>query len=174
MARGRVFTRGAPLVQSRKRKTLWIDSGAPNDTGYRTIAANTVIFDSQLATIPEPVTIVRTHGVSQVSPTSVTAERAMWGAIGMIVVKESAAAIGITALPDPLADPQEDWYFYSFFNSSTQTAITDGVAWEYTNVQDSKAMRKLELAETSVVIIANGSGTSIDINFMFRQLLKIY
>ena len=143
-----------------------------NDVGYTAVAANTLAFFSQLDFV-EKATLVRVHGIVTVVPDTVSAAREIWGAVGMIVVKTAAASIGVTALPDPLADPQEDWYAFSFFSSATATAITDGVAWEHVQMLESKAMRKVGPDESSVIMVANGGAAASAINVMTRELVKL-
>ena len=131
---GRVYTRSRAVAPGKtyRRKTQWGATGTANDLGPVAVAAGVVQFRSQSATLLEPVTAVRVHGIVNVAPTATSAARDIWGAAGLIIVKEQAAGVGVSALPDPL------------------------------------------IGETSVLLITTGSGNSLDVNVMTRELFKLY
>ena len=61
-------------------------------------------------------TILRVVGGFSVASDQSAATETQLGAIGMCLVTDTAAGVGITALPDPVTDRQDDiWFFYASF-----------------------------------------------------------
>jgi len=158
-------------VRGQRRLTQWIDTGAANDTGYVSIAINTLAFFS-LVSFTEKATLARVRGIVLIVPEVTASAQLLFGAYGLIVVKTTAAGVGVTALPDPLSDPQEDWYAHGFYGAGTRTAVTDGVKWQMTFPWDSKAMRKVGPDESSVLMISNG-GSAARVASMTRELVML-
>ena len=99
-------------------------------------------------------------------------------ALGIGVCTNDAFAIGVTAVPNPIADADWDgWFYHRFFDLHATTAtISDGVntgriAWEV----DSKAMRKVTVNDTIFATVETVEvGTSqIEVFFDSRALFKL-
>ncbi len=157
------FTRGRGRLGS-KRLTSWF----PIDLTSTLVSASGTILNS--LTVPEkakrPFTIVRTYlEVQQQSDQAIASEQQV-GAIGLAVVSDQAAAIGVTAVPTPLTDLDSDLWFmhqliFGNFLLASAIGFEEGGATRMS--LDSKAMRKVNDAE-DVVIVAErdavlGEGT---------------
>jgi len=122
-----------------------------------TVAANTKIL---LATITPavasfPLTIRRVRMQVSWETDQSAADEHPFGAIGLAVLNDTAIAVGIASLPDPVTDIQDDiWMLFqalSVGGKGGTGAVTDRV-WDV----DSKAMRKLPEGKSGALIIANG------------------
>ena len=59
------------------------------------------------------ITVLRTVGILSISSDQSGAAEQQIGAFGMICVSDSAVAIGVTAMPDPVVDADDDgWFVY--------------------------------------------------------------
>ena len=98
---------------------------------------------------------------------------------GMCVVSENAAAIGVTAVPSPLADIAWDgWFVHRVFQvRNMATALAeDSPMQQFRFEVDSKAMRKVH--QTDVVVAAfetteSGDGSTMSVSLISRMLLKL-
>ena len=108
MARRRSFTRPAP------RTKMWIGSGV----GDTTVAAGATVLVSTFsagALALRPFTILRTHMLLTIRSDQTGADETLIGSYGELVVTEVAAAVGVTAVPDPSGisgDPEAAWYVW--------------------------------------------------------------
>lgn len=141
------------------------------------LAANTVLLDSSLSAVglaKVPFTITRTVGLLSVRSDQATAIEFPFGAFGMMVVTESALAIGVTAIPDPTVQPDNDgWHVYQPWAAGGEASTNAGFpVAEYTF--DSRAQRKVEEGSTLVAMIANANtddGCSYVLSY--RVLVKL-
>ncbi len=179
MAR-RNFNPQAVRVRAPRRATDWAASAEPVETA---VAGNTKVLLQRLtaAQLPSeigvPTTVVRTRGqlYGRVLE-SVVADTESWGALGMAVVTEVAAAAGAASIPGPLTDSFWDgWFLYVFISVALRFDDATGISTP-TQVRvdfDSKAMRKIEDNESLVVMFETGaSSNQIVIMEHFRTLLK--
>ena len=157
MARNRVMhTRGA------KRKSLWLQFKPLSAT----VGAQSLIFSLNAAALAlRPFTIVRTHFSVLMFSDQAAAVEQQNGAIGLAVVSDEAVAVGITAVPTPLAQLGSSlWFAHQLLmsQSSHQVDLTlPPGRWEI----DSKAQRKVEVGSDVIVVMDNetigGSATYI-------------
>jgi len=82
------------------------------------------------------------------------------GAIGAAVLGDTAIAVGVTSLPDPVTDVQDDnWMLFQGLH--TRFSFVSAAGFEGTNGMlyeiDSKAMRKLPEGTSLAFIAATGS-----------------
>ena len=124
-----------------------------------------------------PFTLVRTRGYFWIGSDQNAGGEVQTGAVGIAKVNGTAAALGITALPDPVTDSAWDgWWFHQYFGQKFQLGtnvgfIEPGAGGSY--VIDSKAMRKFEDNDAIVIVAANGSASfGINIQLARRMLLK--
>jgi len=125
----------------------------------------------------EPATIVRTRGTLWVKSDQEAATESPLGAFGMAVVRDEAVAIGVTAIPLPETDSDSDAWFlwmpwaYSIVRSATGLSTDAMARYDF----DSKAMRKVDDADTAVVVMQNSAATH-GVNFvtLFRMLVKLH
>ena len=174
------FRRGGPrTVRGRgpRRSSEWVGSA---DQGYLTIGAGASVLTQSFAiegggVSPSP-TLVRTRGVLSVRDASTpTADKDFIGAMGMCVVSDEAVAAGAASIPGPWNNSNWDGWFvwipYTFrieFSSVTGIQIPGSVQIEF----DSKAMRKVKLGDTVVVMIES-EAASAAAAVSFRQLYKL-
>ncbi len=174
MARNR-FVRNRSFNSGPRRKTEWLASA--DVTGQTALAASSVILDSSFA-FTQPETIVRTRGSLWVSSDQATANEEPFGALGMMVVSDQAAAAGVAAVPTPIQEEDDDnWFVWVPFLASLRLATAVGfVANPFMEYKfDSKAMRKVAAGDTLIVVLENASSTDA-MNYVvkFRTLTKLH
>ncbi len=164
-----------------RRKTLW--GGTTGATAVTTLAGGTALLFSsftaaQLAVIGVPLTIIRNRGLFSVKPNQFVASEEPFGAFGMAIVSEQAAAAGIASVPTPFADSAWDgWMVWQPF----ATAITFGTGVGFDEAAfthfpyDSKAMRKVEDNERLIFVVENASAAG-ELKFLWisRTLFKLH
>ena len=159
------------------RETQWL-AIAPNSA---TMAAGGVTaFIAQLNAVAlalRPFTVVRTHLNIHFRSDQVIGTEQYGAGVAMLVVSESASAVGITALPTPYSEQDSD-LFYLYAESFGQFLVADGTG-EMENgnrmVVDSKAMRKVN-NDQDVVMTAETPSTvsSCIVHTSGRLLIKLH
>ena len=147
---------GASHGAGHRRLTNWI--GSPDTTAFTSLAAGAAVIDSSFVLINEPQTIVRVRGsIFVVSDQEIAGEQP-FGAVGFAVVTDQAVAIGITAVPTPMADRDSDsWFVYRdwatnvFDTGGAAITATTGFEFQF----DSKAMRKIPVESTIIAVVEN-------------------
>ena len=125
-----------------------------------TVPANTKILLATIQPVPGAftATIRRTRLQVSWSTDQSAAIEQPFGAIGMAILNDTAIAVGVASLPDPITDIEDDiWYLFQPLTVKLRegtAAILDRV-WDV----DSKAMRKLPEGKSAALIIANGDAT---------------
>jgi len=123
-----------------------------------------------------PATIVRTRGLVTVVPVANAASIVVLGAMGIGLVSQRAAAVGITAIPGPITDSLWDgWFVHQFLAARKLTRSDIGFdsqdATHY--VIDSKAMRKFEGSQQIVFVVENeNASNAFDVALQVRLLVK--
>ncbi len=155
MARSR-GTRFPMRSGSLKRKVTWAEG--PVGQILSKTSSQVVLFGvGQQATIDD-LTLVRTRGslLVQLSTASAIDESFQWS-FGMCIVNENAAGVGITAVPDPLADIAWDGWFVHEQGTLASLDATPLAAPQLGTAQrisiDSKAMRKLHATDVILGVI---------------------
>jgi len=154
-----------------RRKTRWVGSSSPD--GTTSLAANTISFDQQFTAGEEPETLVRTRGLLLVQSDQVAAREEAMGALGMAVVRVTAAAIGVTAIPAPIDEISDDvWYLWEPWVCAQNAAGTTAGIWKFPF--DSKAQRKLVDGDAMVAVVQNADDAfGVEYELVFRQLLML-
>ena len=123
-----------------------------------------------------PFTIVRTHLVVSYTSDQVAASELPFGALGMIVVTDTAAAIGITAVPKPASNTDSDWFVWqgliAEFNFADGTGFQGNAARQY--IVDSKAMRKVGNDDDMVIVGQSSATVGAQITIRGRFLVKLH
>ena len=161
-ARRRSFTR------SQRRPTNWSGSVA---------AAATVLTPLSkvlaLTLVPEGFggeTVIRIRGTLLVSGDATDAGFVYNGAIGAIIVTETAVTAGIASLPDPVSDADDDgWMFYRSFAGIPSGDGAAGALGAQLLELDVKAERRMPDGHRLVFVVANASTA---IGFKFVLLLR--
>ena len=154
-----------------KRMTEWSQySGA----GFAAVSAGGATLLSTIA-FESPGTLIRTRGLISIKPQSFAADVGIVGAFGIAMVSAEAAAVGITALPEPHSDA--DWGGWMVLQPfAFHYEFQDGSGGLLGSVQievDSKAMRKVGLS-TVAIFIAEGISGAFNIADESRLLLKLH
>jgi len=152
------FPRRAPRVVGRRRETSWLEIEPVSTAVNNSSVLTHLMTAAELA--KRPFTVVRTHlSVHVISDQLVASEIQVTG-VGLCVVSDQAAAIGITAVPTPLTELESDLWFV---NKVMITELTFGTAVGFDADAgrmfsiDSKAMRKVNDDE-QIIIAVEGSG----------------
>ncbi len=163
-----------------RRETIWFQGGYTSNTLASASSAVLSGILNAAALALRPFTVVRTRGVYFVKSDQTGATEAYESSMGMAVVSDQAAAIGVTAVPTPETDRASDaWFVYE--SIADQFLFISGVGVQGGNVGrqlqfDSKAMRKVEDGFTIAVVQENSalqaSGTTQVLGF--RQLIKLH
>ncbi len=92
-----------------------------------------------------------------------TASEASLGAVGAAVMEDTAIAVGVASLPDPITDVQDDvWLMFQGLHTRISVSAGAGAIMEPAGSAyeiDSKAMRKLPPGKSLVFIVANQSSS---------------
>ncbi len=141
--------------------------------GSTKVLLNTFVLSNQ--GIDE--TILRVVGQVSVSSDQQAVSEDQIGAIGMCIVTDTAVATGITAVPDPVTDVNDDiWFMYQSFSQQMRFGTSVGLHPDWaTNYQiDSKAKRIVQSGETIIVVAANAHAShSLQIAFSIRVLGQV-
>ena len=100
-------------------------------------------------------TIRRTVGHLSISSDQEAALETPIAAVGMIVVSDAAAAIGVTAIPGPLTDESDDGWFVWQSAVITQGANTSRESRVFPF--DSRGMRRVEQGFQIAVVLETGA-----------------
>ena len=148
--------RGRNFRAASRRLTSWLEI-APSATTV-TGAGGTLLASLTTAEkAKRPFTIIRTHLVLTLYSDQVAASEFYGGAVGMAVVSDQAEAIGITALPKPVADADSDlWLLHQwmmgFFVFGSAVGTQEHTGHQGVYQIDSKAMRKVNDDEDVVLV----------------------
>ena len=126
----------------------------------------------------DAATLVRTRGSVIIrAAAAAVGDSLVRGAFGQIVVSEDAAAIGVTALPGPLSDVENDWFVWAPFTLAFDNTLTEFDSAYFDRVLfDSRGMRKLKKGDGLVSMLeieSDLAGDSIDSTVSFRQQFKL-
>ena len=170
----------APFVRgsSPRRETVWV--GSADESVTTALTGGAVVFDQQLTAgilALRSFTVIRTRGWVAVWSDQAAAFEVPFGGLGMAVVSDQAAAIGVTAVPTPITDEGSDlWFQYQHFICSgagqAASQSNSGQIFPF----DSKAMRKVEDGQDIVVTLENAAAAGIGLLYVvkFRMLLKLH
>jgi len=167
------FIRPAP------RTKMWVGHGVGNDT---VVASTLTLLGSLSASVLllRPFTILRTHLEVYYRSDQITATETIFGTLADLVVTETAAALGVTALPNPsplTGDPEQDWYLYQ--NVESQFNFASGVGFQGDSMGvhygiDSKAMRKVGPNDDVVLLFDQEAAVGAEVTTMGRQLIQLH
>ena len=164
MARHQRSFRGSPSRATRLTKTwfrTFIDD-APVTTTQSLVASVTVAEGVQMQTV------MRTRGNLLVTAVPDSAADSGVLALGICVVRETAAAVGGLSLPGPIVDEGADFWLWHRYvglaDPAASAASGDSIGLNVRVEIDSKAMRKVQ-ADSRVVLMAEmGQGEFTTVN----------
>jgi len=141
-------------------------------------ASGNAFLGSAIVPLGNEVTIMRTRGILDVLLKGVGGSDGdgYFGAVGIGVVPETAFAAGITAIPAPLTQLDWDgWLWHQFFSVHDSDITRDpSPSVHFRTEVDSKAMRKLDRAQTLVAVteVVEIGVAEVDIFFETRCLFQ--
>ena len=145
------MARHARSSRGSRRQSTWFSIGASSTA----IASGSILSSSlnAAALAMRPFTIVRTHLSLFVLSDQAAAVEAQEVGIGFAVVSDQAVAIGVTAVPTSITDIGSDlWYLHKMLYAN-ETSLTDRVTPGQQYTIDSKAMRKVDGDQDSVIVL---------------------
>ena len=159
------------------RETRWLEV----DPVQTALAVGGVAITHSLNAVElalRPFTIVRTRGLFGLQSDQQVAAEFQVASLGMCVVSEQAAAIGVTAVPTPETDRSSDlWFMYESISRAFATEAGGGMVadFQYSRYFDSKAMRKVEDGNDIVVVVeADGISDGVVASVSARMLIKLH
>ena len=180
----RVRRTSSLAVRPPKRAMRWL--GSTLRTGVQTVVAGGIVLDQSFAqaaiTVVGDFTITRIRGILSVASDQVTLDEQPFGALGVMVVREAARAIGVTALVRPYDEAFDSgWMLHQYWRvschvsgSPTQEGSLIGSTWFTHYELDIKSMRKVQSSDAIVVVIENASSShGAQYLLDFRMLVKI-
>ena len=152
------------FTRSQRQPTDW---GRSVTTGFVTLPAASKVILATLVLFNPGIseTVRRTRGVVVVTSDQEAIVEPQVGALGAIVVTDTALAVGVASLPDPVTDSSDDGWFVwmpilqaSGFDVSGVEELASAAMNRYEF--DSKAMRRVEDGFSIAFVAANSSATT--------------
>ncbi len=170
------MARRSRLVVARgaRRTTTWLGANA----GSTAIAGSSLTLISTLGSSAKalrPFTIVRVRLLLHYATDQTANSEQPFGQFGMIVVNEKAAALGITGVPTPATDIDDDWHVHQSCTDQIMVSSAVGlplVGRQYT--VDSKAMRKVDVGDDCAMVFEQGASVGATIVVQGRMLIKLH
>ena len=169
----RRFVRGH--VGGSKRHGEW--SSSTPLTALTVLAGSTALLTQIFVPQDAGETIIRTRGLFGWSSDQTSAGEDQMGAVGIGVVSEQAATVGITAVPHPDTDAAwGGWLWHSYYASRLSAASAVGFepGMFHRITIDSKAMRKLGESERMIVVVENSNPGGIVLYDSIRIFTKAF
>ncbi len=158
-------------VVGSKRHGEWSDSTP--QTALVSLAGSSVLLHNIFVPFAGGETVIRTRGLFGYRSDQSIADEDIMGAVGIGIVSEQAASVGVTAVPAPDTDAGWGWLWHSYF---AQSFVTEANSMVFNALQliviDSKAMRKVGDNERLVVVIQNSSATGMQLYGSIRIFSK--
>ncbi len=175
MARRRGVSRG--FIRPPARTKIWVGAGlvplampASTKTLQGTYSAGILSL--------RPFTILRTRFDIFYSTDQGAATETPLGTYAEIIVTETAAALGVTAVPNPSSvdgDPDQDWYVYQGMNDDLFFATSAGFEKRgHHYIVDSKAMRKVGPSDDLAVVTDQQNAVGATLHVLGRQLIQLH
>ncbi len=164
-----------PRVVRSQRSNIWFDF----NLGEFALAASslTLLGSLSAATLLLALfTIIRSRLLITYSSDQEVADETPFGAFGMIVVNAKAAALGITGVPTPVTNSNDDFYVWQAVARNYQFVSATGspgpVEHQYTI--DSKAMRKVDAGDDVAAVFEQQATVGAVLTVQGRALVKMH
>ncbi len=169
---------GLVLRGGRQRREMkWIPQ-APIQSAVGSSVATLISLLNAAALTNAPFTIVRVRGLLYIATDQVANTEGQFASWGMTVVTEQASAIGITAIPTPVTEPESDWFVFESVAARVMVASAISMFSAGNAVQiDSKAMRKVDVGQDVVAVVevpASDISEGVEFTSQFRMLIKLH
>ena len=139
------------------------------DATFTVLAADSILLHSVFVPANPGIdeVAIRTVGSLSIASDQTGANEEQIGAFGMILVTDSAVAIGVTAMPDPVVDASDDgWFVYQSF--AQNTALNSAGVGSITYPIDSKAKRILEGTGMNIAVMLTNSHATHGLTFSLQ------
>ena len=123
-------------------------------------------------------TVLRVVGGLTIASDQSASSESQLGALGMLIVTDQVAGIGVASMPDPVTDVGDDyWFFYQGFAQSIVALSAIGFDPRASTYYpfDSKAKRIVSSGQTIAVIAANAHAThtfTIAVNLRILSMVR--
>jgi len=169
-----VARRARVFVRPPKKSTVWLQVNLGTDVLVGSACALLGSLNAAALALL-PFTVVRTRLECRYSTDQSSASETPHGAFGLIVVSDKAAALGITAVPCPITNANDDFFVWqamqSKFEFTTGTGYRD-IGERYTI--DSKAMRKMDTGDDIGIVFEQSASVGAEIITTGRILVKLH
>ena len=146
------------------------------DGGTTVVGTAKFVGTFGIASGTSPVTLVRTRGIVSARLSAFAGSPSIMRLVfGLIVINSDAAAVGVTAIPGPLTDSENDWIVWTPLTLLTAGAAEAGVDHFDRQLIDSRGMRKLKFGDVITAVIeveSDVAGNTVDIGYAFREQFK--
>ena len=158
------------------RQMVWLDNTFQNTN--ITAASTAVILTSldAAALAARPFTVIRTRGWMDLASDQTANTEDQIVIYGEIVAKDEAVAVGVTAVPTPVAQSNSDWHVFEPLSWGLRVAdatglLNGGVGRSF----DSKAMRKVDLGDDLIQVVETAAASEgILFRVFSRALVKLH
>ena len=182
-----IFPSGCPVARRQFRQRLITGTTRRSNkswtslvnTGASGIAANAKVLLGSFSLSNPGIdeTVLRTVGTILVYSDQTAGSEGQLGAFGLIVVSDTALALGITAVPGPVTDGADDgWFLYQPINQRLNVASgvglnpDFGIRYDF----DSKAKRVVSDGKGMAIVVENASAAfAFNITITIRILSMV-
>ncbi len=160
-----------------RRKTTWISAA----NSWFDLPSGDVNLTVQFASLTlqdlVPFTITRIVGtIAWATDADFASNQPCFAAFGMSVVKDAARAAGTASMPQPLANLDDDvWWYHRPLIGFTEFALNGDLVTERRYDVDGRAQRKVVDGEAIVGLLqSDGSSSIIQVALQLRILCKLH
>jgi len=168
------------LSRGPRRQTAWSEGPGSGNAISATISATSQVATAGLQIIVDRVTLVRLRGLLTATLAGVTAGGdGFIGAFAIGVAEADAFAIGVTALPSPMTDYEEDWLWWMPIQlyAGAGSTLTNAFGNNARSFEvDTRSQRKLRVGDVvyGILEVTEFAGAStMTFAFDSRMLVKL-
>ena len=171
--------RSSRFIRPAARTKMWIGSGV----GRQTYLGSSITLAATLsagALLLRPFTVLRTRMGFLWNTDQEAADETPHGTFAKLIVTDTAAALGITAIPDPsgiTGDPEASWFLWQAmaaqFTLAGDSAWANGAEGRWYDV-DSKSMRKVGPDDNIVSVVSVESAHGVILTSNGRMLIQLH
>ena len=169
------MARRARFVRPARKTKIWTSTFVASTTMAGSSDVLLGVSNAALLAL-RPFTILRTHIELMYGSDQAVATEEPFGRWGMIVVKETASAIGVTAVPAPGQEVNADWFIYR--PVSNQFNFASAVGFDANGMThydiDSKAMRKVGDDDDVIICATQLNAVGSRIVTQGRMLIQLH
>ena len=122
-----------------------------------------------------PFTVLRTHQHLMYSSDQLAASEAPFGSYGITIVNQKATAIGITAVPAPGTEIDENWFAYQTMALNFDFGDATGFGANGLSIMlDSKSMRKVGPQDDIAMVTSQVAAVGAAFVVQGRMLIQLH